>query len=362
MFTRAVRSQSKFKLALTGPSGAGKTLSALKFARGLVGPEGKIAVADTENGSASLYADRYEFDTVEITPPYTPEKFINIIQAAVAYKYDVLILDSISHAWSGEGGVLDQKDKLDAKGNSNGFANWKKLTPVQERFVAAILPSKIHLIATMRSKTSYILVENDKGKQQPKKVGMAPIQRDGMEYEFTSVFDLSADHEVDVSKDRTGLFDGQTFTISENHGTMAREWIAGGAPVIDKPPAEKSNQGNPGAKNGASWPKFTMPIGKRAGTHFSNLTDDELSKALDYVNGLQHPSADHRRLGGEIEEWLMEKSAKEKQDAKKEAGPQQEPDGHVRGGSEQDVGSPDGTHSGHIHEPDQMEGNSGGES
>lgn len=223
-FKKAERKQAKLKIAITGPSGAGKTYSALEIAKGL---GKKIALIDTENESASLYADRFEFDTLVIAPPYTIKKYAEAIKMAETAKYDVLIIDSISHAWAGEGGLLAKKESLDASGKGSSYTNWASITKEQEQFKAALLNSQIHLICTMRSKQDYILEINDKGKSAPKKVGMAPIQRDGMEYEFTTVFDLSMKHEAQASKDRTGLFDGQIFIPTPETGKQFTDWLAG---------------------------------------------------------------------------------------------------------------------------------------
>jgi len=232
MFAKAVRSQAKLKLAITGPSGSGKTYSALRLARG-ISPKGKIALIDTENNSASLYSDGFDFDSAPIDPPYTIEKYIAAIKFAEANGYDVLIVDSLTHAWAGEGGLLQQKEQLDARGG-NSYTNWARMTPLQEKFVAALLHSKIHLIATIRSKQDYVLQENNKGKQAPVKVGLAPVQRDGLEYEFTAVLDVAMNHEAVASKDRTGLFDGKIVMLSEAHGAMLREWMSSAAPAQQK--------------------------------------------------------------------------------------------------------------------------------
>lgn len=224
IFKKAEREQLKLKMAITGPSGSGKTYSALRLAKGL---GGKVAVIDTENGSASLYSDRFEFDVLELSPPYTNEKYLAAIKEAETAKYDTVIIDSLTHQWAGEGGLLNKKEQLDARGG-NSFANWAKMTPEHERFKSAILHANINVIGTMRSKTEYVLSENEKGKQVPKKMGLAPIQRDGMEYEFTTVLDISMNHEAQASKDRTGLFIGQMFQITEETGKKLQEWISQG--------------------------------------------------------------------------------------------------------------------------------------
>lgn len=243
MFKKAQRTQAKLKLALTGPSGAGKTYSALRLAKGM----GKrIAVVDTENGSASLYADRFEFDTLTIAPPYEVRKYNEAIRAAVAAGYDVLIIDSLTHAWAGEGGLLAKKESLDARGG-NSFTNWASITKEHEAFKGLLLNSDIHIIGTMRSKQEYLVEQNERGKSVPKKVGLAPIQRDGMEYEFTTVFDVAINHEAQVSKDRTSLFDGKVFQITEETGIALMKWLAGAKPQdVPAPAAQIDNAAKTG--------------------------------------------------------------------------------------------------------------------
>lgn len=238
-FKKAERKKVKLKVGLTGPSGSGKTYSALELATG-IGP--RVALIDTENDSASLYSDRFDFDTLEISAPYTIEKYISAMKLAESEGYDVVIVDSLSHAWAGEGGILDVKNKMDARGG-NSYTNWGKLTPEQEKLVSTILGLKIHLIANLRSKQDYVLELNEKGKSTPRKVGMAPIQREGMEYEFTTVFDIGMDHSATASKDRTGLFSGQYFQIEKKTGKQLMDWLASGKePAPLSPPAKEENK------------------------------------------------------------------------------------------------------------------------
>lgn len=241
-FKKAERKQAKLKIALTGPSGSGKTMSALLLAKGI---GKKIALVDTENASASLYADRFEFDTVVLTPPYTIPKYIDAIISAQSAGYDVLIIDSISHAWAGDGGLLAKKESLDARGG-NSFANWGGISKEHEQFKAILLNCSIHLICTMRSKQDYVLEANEKGKQAPRKVGLAPIQRDGMEYEFTTVFDMAMDHNAQASKDRTSLFDGQIFKPTKETGEALMKWLLDAKPT-ESVQEQTPQAGGPGA-------------------------------------------------------------------------------------------------------------------
>lgn len=231
MFKRAERKQTKIKMAVTGPSGSGKTWGALEIASGL---GQKIAVIDTECGSASLYSDKFDFDVLEINPPYNVEKYMRALDLAIEGKYDVVIIDSISHAWAGEGGLLSVKESLDARPRANSFTNWGQITKMHEKFKAKLISAPIHIICTIRSKQGYVLTEKD-GKQVPQKVGLDLIQREGIEYEFAIVFDISMTHEVDVSKDRTSLFANRFFKLSKSIGEEIKAWLESAKPLEPKP-------------------------------------------------------------------------------------------------------------------------------
>ena len=229
-FQKAQRIVKKARIGICGVAGSGKTLSALKIATGI---GHRIALVDTENNSSVLYADRIDFDVLNIEPPFEIDKYIKAIHQAEAAGYDVLILDSISHAWAGEGGLLDTQGKL-ADGGMNSFAAWRKLTPQHNAFIEAMIRSKLHLIATMRSKMDYVVETNEKGKSVPKKVGLAPIQREGLDYEFDIVFDLDLNHNAQSTKDRSSLFDGRLVSKpDEKIGKQILDWLdRGQQPVL----------------------------------------------------------------------------------------------------------------------------------
>jgi hypothetical protein len=225
---KAEKKRVKLKMAVQGPSGSGKTWGALALAKNLW-PDGKVCVVDTENESASLYADSFQFDTIPLAPPFTTARYVQCIDAVAKAGYDVVILDSITPQWDGEGGILRRKEEMDRRPGSNGYTNWATFTPEHEAFKQAILQTPTHVIATMRSRQEYILVANDKGKQVPKKVGMAPVQRDQMDYEFTLVFELGMDHRGEVSKDRTGLFNEKIVDLASPEIAFAiRGWLERG--------------------------------------------------------------------------------------------------------------------------------------
>lgn len=201
-FKKASKSQSRLRLGLVGVSGSGKTFSALAVGTALAAHyEGRVALIDTEHGSASKYADRFNFDVLELVD-FNPKNYIDAIKAASDY-YDVLIIDSLSHAWSGSGGVLEMVDNAAKRSQSNNsFTAWRDVTPLHNQLVEAIVGAPIHLIATMRSKTEYVLEKDDRGKTTPRKVGMAPVQRDGLEYEFDLVGDMDTNNTLIISKSR----------------------------------------------------------------------------------------------------------------------------------------------------------------
>lgn len=227
-FQKAQRKQAKLRLALTGPSGAGKTMGALLVAQGI---GGKIAVIDTEKGSASLYSDSVEFDTLEFNPPYSPERFVEALKAGEKAGYGVIIIDSATHEWSGIGGCLELVDEIaKARYRGNTWSAWSEVTPRHRAFVDAILRSPAHVIVCMRSKTETAQTEEN-GRKKVVKLGMKSEQRDGIEYEFTTVLDISHDgHYAVASKDRTGLFRDPE-VLSADTGKRLLEWLNAGAPV-----------------------------------------------------------------------------------------------------------------------------------
>lgn len=225
-FEKAVRIKAKLRLALTGPSGAGKTYGALRIANGI---GGKIAVIDTEKGSASLYSQLADFDVLELDPPYSPERFIEAIEAAEQGGYDVLIVDSITHEWSGVGGCLELVDQIaNAKYRGNTWSAWNEITPRHRAFLDALIRSPLHVIATVRSKTETAQADVN-GKKKVVKLGMKAEQRDGVEYEFTTVLDLVHDgHYAIASKDRTGLFAGDPEPLEADTGKRLLAWLESG--------------------------------------------------------------------------------------------------------------------------------------
>ena len=229
IFRKAERERESLKMAIAGPAGSGKTHSALKIAEGLAGG-GKIFVADTENSRASLETEKSgipEFFIAPVSPPYKPETFIEIMDHALKEGANVLIIDTLSHEWEGDGGILEQKEALEAaRPNVNSWANWARVMPPHNRLRNRILAYPIHLIVTLRTKTDWVV----DGKN-PVKVGLKPLQREGVEYDFIIVMNLDQEsHNARISKDSTSLFDGRgEFTPDQETGERIFEWLNKGA-------------------------------------------------------------------------------------------------------------------------------------
>ena len=239
---KATRTKAKIRLGLSAVSGGGKTYSAILIAKGLSkGDLSKVAIIDTENGSADLYEHLGPYNVLSLTPPFSPERYINAIKTCESSGMEVIIIDSIAHEWEGEGGIMDLVDNI-----GGGFSTaWKQLTPRHEKFKQAILQSKCHIITTVRRKQEYILQEevNKAGKtvQKPVKAGMKEITREGWEYELTANLELDIKHKATASKDRTELFiNADPFTPSEETGAKILEWCEKGLEVDNRPNMSES--------------------------------------------------------------------------------------------------------------------------
>lgn len=230
----ATRQKAKIRLGLSAVSGGGKTFSALKIARGIASSWNKIAIIDTENGSADLYSHLGDYLVLPLQAPYSPENYISAIKECENAGVEVVIIDSITHEWDGKGGILEISNNM----VGNSYTNWASLTPRHQAFIDAILQSKCHIITTVRRKQDYELTTNDKGKLTPVKIGLKEVTREGFEYELTINFELDIKHNVTASKDRTGLFMGKPqFVPDEETGKIIRDWCEKGieAPVTKLP-------------------------------------------------------------------------------------------------------------------------------
>lgn len=218
-FAKATKLESKGRVVLLGPAGCGKSETALRIALGL--NAGTIAAIDTEHGTLRKYSDRYDFDVDELDT-FDPLEYVKRIAEAERARYGSLVIDSLSHAWAGSGGLLEQSDRQSS--GDNKFTVWAKLTPKHNALIEAVHKARLHIVATMRTKMDYVLEANDKGKMVPRKVGMAPIQREGLEYEYDVVGEMDLDHTLRITKSRCPELDGRVF---ERPGPEVGEILAG---------------------------------------------------------------------------------------------------------------------------------------
>jgi hypothetical protein len=235
-FRKAVKRGAKLRFAMCGPSGSGKTYTLLQLATELGGP---IALVDTEHGSASKYADIFEFDVLELAS-YDPLRLIELIDAAAEDRYRVLCIDSLSHFWIGKDGELEKVDRAARRMQTpNSFAAWKQVTPIHNALIDKIISAPMHILVSMRSKTEWILDRDDRtGKMVPRKVGLAPVMRDGIEYEFDVCGEMDQENTLQVTKSRCPKLSGGVFPKPGRELADAlKEWLGCGAAPVETPPS-----------------------------------------------------------------------------------------------------------------------------
>jgi len=237
-FKKAKKERIWLKVLLAGPSGSGKSYSALRLAQGIAKEaKGNIAVIDTENGRIRYYADEFNFDDQQLQDPYTPESYIDAIDEAVDAGYSVLVIDSLTHEWNW---CLDQIEKIPG---TNSYTKWAKITPRHDKFKEKILQAPIHIIATVRGKDAYVLEQDKNGKQVPKKVGLGYTQRDGLEFEYTVTFNIDqTTHVADSTKDNTHLFENRYEMLTEKDGKALYEWANSGEEHVETPEEKLKKQ------------------------------------------------------------------------------------------------------------------------
>jgi hypothetical protein len=260
-FRKAVKRDAKIRLAITGPSGSGKTYTMLKLATEFGGP---VALIDTERGSASKYADLFDFDVLELES-YDPARLIEIIDHVAESGYRVLCIDSLSHFWMGKDGELERVDRAARRmQNPNSFAAWKEVTPLHNALIGKIVSAPLHILASMRAKTEWILDREERtGKTVPRKVGLAPVMRDGIEYEFDVCGDMDQENALIITKTRCPKLAAGVFPKpGKELADLLKEWLGGApaervepVPTSETPsvPAEpKKNRAPNGTVNGAA--------------------------------------------------------------------------------------------------------------
>jgi len=287
-FKKATKANAWMRLGLVGPAGSGKTMTALRVGNGI---GGRIAVIDTERGSASLYAGErgLDFDVLELDS-YEAEKFIQAIAQAEAAGYDVLIIDSLSHAWAGKGGILEFVDKAAKRSGGGSFSGWRDATPLHNQLVDAILGAKLHVICTLRSKVEHV-IEQVNGRTQVRKVGLQPVQRDGLEYEFTVVGDVTQDHELIITKTRAAWLKDQIIReAGEDLGKQLAAWLSDGlpSPVASAPtPARTADAAEERVGGTGGGSPVEEPLAIRIATHISQAASVRtLGKIADRIDAL----------------------------------------------------------------------------
>jgi hypothetical protein len=229
-FAPATKEQAKARIALAGPSGSGKTFTSLLVAAAL---GNQVGLIDTERGSASKYADEFAFRTLQMQT-FDPRDLVKALAAAAAAGHDVIVVDSLSHFWMGQGGMLEQVDNAAKRSyGGNSFGGWKEARPMERAMVDALLAYPGHVIVTMRTKTEWVIEENERGKKTPRKLGMKPEQRDGIEYEFDIVGDLDLENTLVVSKSRCRALAQAVIRRpdGDNFAAQVLTWLGAGAPV-----------------------------------------------------------------------------------------------------------------------------------
>lgn len=296
-FGKARREQVKIRISISGPAGSGKTMSSLLLAYGLVKAENpgvpdadiwdKICIIDTESGSGSLYVGQQvgtttigEYNTIALTAPFEPAVFVDAIHMAEEHGMSAIIIDSLSHAWAGAGGALDQQGKI-ADRSGNSWSAWRTVTPQHNRLVDAMLQSSAHVIACMRAKMEYQQVVGDNGKKQIKAMGMGVVMKEGIEYEFGVSFMLDYNHVANATKDRTGMFDGKLFVIDPSTGALIHGWLASAKPAEP-------------AKREVAAPQKASPEDAPA------VDPEQLKKAIDAVDALIQPIAKEADKEGKV--------------------------------------------------------------
>ncbi len=290
---KATTAQAKARVALMGPPGAGKTFSALNIARHL----GKrVILIDTERGSASKYADEFEFEVIELDS-FNPKTYIEAIHAAEDAGADVVIIDSLSHAWMGKDGALEMVDRA-AASSRNSFTAWKDVTPLHNGLVDAILRSQAHVIATLRTKTEYVIEANERGKLTPRKVGLGAVQRDGIEYEFDIVGVLDMDNNLQITKTRCrGLAPNQSLPKpGKGFAETLTAWLSSGSVKHSHEESEDASHSQlrdrvrDGLLNiglSEAHPKVVGRMQEQYGTtEIARLSQEQLTDLHSYINAV----------------------------------------------------------------------------
>jgi hypothetical protein len=195
-------------MGIEGISGSGKSVSAVAIMRGVIGPEGKMAAIDSERESLMEYAGLFPgtdqpvgFDHKALVD-CSVEAYIEAIDNSVEHGYDGIIIDSASHEWAGKGGILESVDRDAGEDGFFSKKGWRKATPKHNLFIEKVTGSPIHVIVTLRVKSEFAIEKNAEGKNEPRKIGMQTIQREGFDYEFSILGRMNEFHDLHITKSR----------------------------------------------------------------------------------------------------------------------------------------------------------------
>lgn len=262
----------------------------------------KVCVIDTENESGSLYVGTVaggvrvgEYLTINLDAPFSASRYLEAIDVAESAGVEFLVIDSLSHAWSGEGGLLDMQGNI-AKRSGNSYTAWREVTPQHNKLVDRVLQCPMHVAVTLRTKTEYVIEDNGQGKKAPKKVGMAPVFREGIEYEFTIFFELAQDHTASATKDRTGVFDGRFLTINAETGAEIYSWLTSGSVEDKNPPiAVKPAQSAPPDEG----KPLSVLVDEAIKAHCANMTREEKDVVASEIKEITGGTANYRAVADE---------------------------------------------------------------
>jgi hypothetical protein len=258
-FKRATKQNARLRLALQGPPGSGKTYSSLAIAEHL---GEKIALIDTEGNSSSIYSDKFRFDSVSLKK-FSPSAYIELIDEAERQGYDVLIIDSLSHSWIGDGGALDMVNTETLKAKGNSFQAWSKVTPAFRELIDRIIHTDMHIICTIRSKTEWVVDRNERGKSVPRVVGTTGQIRDGVDYEFQIVGQMDENNNLVITKSRCSEIHGGVFhRPGREFADTLRNWLSeGGEPEQEPHKQIKPVTPTPESNAKTSPPPAAVPTG-----------------------------------------------------------------------------------------------------
>ena len=300
VFQKAVKYQAKGRVALIGPAGSGKSYTMLTLAT-LLAKGGRIAAIDTEHGSLSKYADLFDFEVAEMKE-FTPHNFLTAMETAATNGFAVFCCDSLSHFWVGKGGALEYVDERNAR-SKDKMSGWKDFRPHERAMVDAMLSSPMHVLVTMRTKNDYVETTDEHGKKKRTKIGLAPVQREGLEYEFDLVGCMDDDNTLIVDKTRCPTYARRSLKLpgAKDFAPFA-EWLEGSArPPKAVPAGPTMRQGHPAAESGQ---QPILPVSPKAIADLAQLLTELGGSEAQAVEKISPGKATLRELTADEAERL----------------------------------------------------------